>query len=101
VPDLRLTARSVEDIERLAAFLELNAPFEAAATYSLIFEALALLRRHPLIGRPVESGLRELVISRGRTGYVALYYLDVTADAVVVLAIRHQREIDYRDADLG
>jgi len=101
VPGLRFTARSVEDIERLAEFLALDAPFDAAATHALIFEALALLPRHPLIGRPVENGLRELVISRGRTGYVALYYRDLAEDAVVVLAIRHQREIGYRDADLG
>jgi hypothetical protein len=32
-----------------------------------------ILKRHPEIDRPVEDGLRELVISRGRTGYVALY----------------------------
>jgi hypothetical protein len=41
------------------------------------------------------------VISRGRTGFVALHGLDLSEDAVVVLALRHQREIDYRDADLG
>jgi hypothetical protein len=35
----------------------------------LIEEAVTLLRRHPLIGRPVEQALRELVISRGKTGY--------------------------------
>jgi plasmid stabilization system protein ParE len=101
VPDLRYAPGAVEDGERLAAFPELNAPFEAAATDALLSEALALLKRHPLIGRPVESGLRDLVISRGRTGYVALYCLDLAEDAVVMLALRHQREVGYRDADLG
>jgi plasmid stabilization system protein ParE len=46
---------------------------------------------HPLLGRPAGHGLRELLISRGRTGYVALYQYDAATDAVVVLAVRHQR----------
>jgi hypothetical protein len=45
-----------------------------------------------MIGRPVEAGLRELLISRGRSGYVALYRYDPAADTAVVLAIRRQRE---------
>lgn len=52
-----------------------------------------MLGRHPLLGRIVESGLRELVISRGRTGYVALYRYDAIRDEVFVLALRHQREL--------
>jgi plasmid stabilization system protein ParE len=35
------------------------------------------------------------LISRGRTGYVALYRHEPIADAVLVLAIRHQRELGY------
>lgn len=46
-------------------------------------------------GRVVEAGLRELVISRGRSGHVALYRYDVAADLVLVLALRHQREGGY------
>ncbi|HUX25319.1 MAG TPA: type II toxin-antitoxin system RelE/ParE family toxin, partial [Burkholderiales bacterium] len=38
---------------------------------------------------------RELVIARGRTGYVALYDWLEPIDAVVVLALRHQREAGY------
>ena len=33
------------------------------------------------------------MISRGKTGYIALYRYDEIRDAVRVLAIRHQREI--------
>jgi hypothetical protein len=39
--------------------------------------------------------MRELVISRGRTGYVALYDWLEAVDAVVILALRHQREAGY------
>jgi plasmid stabilization system protein ParE len=38
--------------------------------------------------------VRELVISHGRDGYVALYR--VRAGTVVVLAVRHQREAGYQ-----
>jgi len=51
-----------------------------------------VLKRHPLIGRPAEHGLRELLISRGRSGYVALYRYLVESDTGLILALRHQRE---------
>ena len=47
------------------------------------------------MGRPAEQGLRELVISRGRSGYVVLYRFDAAGDVVRLLAIRHQRESGY------
>jgi plasmid stabilization system protein ParE len=43
----------------------------------------------------VEGDLRELVISFGETGYIALYRFVVQKDEVRVLALRHQREIGY------
>jgi hypothetical protein len=39
-----------------------------------------------------EEGLRELLISYGKSGYVALYSYEQRQDVVLVLAIRHQRE---------
>lgn len=83
------------DLERLTDFLLASDALAAAETVDLIAEAVGLLSRHPLIGRPVELGLRELVISRGRTGYVALYSVEDEHNAVLVLAIRHQREAGY------
>ncbi|SCY10251.1 hypothetical protein SAMN05216420_102306 [Nitrosospira sp. Nl5] len=43
--------------------------------------------------------MRELIISRGRTGYVALYSLEEDQDAVLILAICHQREAGYLGQD--
>lgn len=54
-----------------------------------------MLAHHPLIGRIVTAELRELVISYGRTGYVALYRFLPVRGEVRILAIRHQRELDY------
>ena len=92
---LLLAKRAVADAERLADFLRESDPVAAAETVELLVSALGMLRQHPLIGHPAERGLRELVISRGRTGYVALYGYDELADRVVVYAIRHQREAGY------
>ena len=62
----------------------------------LIDGAINILARHPLIGRQVESGLRELVISQGRTGYIALYSYEAHHDVILVLAVRHQRQAGFR-----
>jgi plasmid stabilization system protein ParE len=45
----------------------------------------------------VRGDIRELVISSGRTGYVALYRLRNGVATVEILTIRHQREAGYRD----
>jgi plasmid stabilization system protein ParE len=74
--------------------LLLNRPEYAVETVDLVLVALSVLERHPLMGRPVAHGMRELVISRGRSGYLALYVHDAAADVVFVLALRHQREQD-------
>ena len=86
---------ATEDLERLVDFLTLSQPEDAITTVDLIVDAIQILSQHPLIGRPIEQGLRELVISRGKTGYLALYQDDEATDLLVVLAIRHQRERGY------
>jgi len=91
--------QALNDLERLADFLLASDAQAALETLDLIEEAVGVLKRHPLMGRPVENEMRELVISRGRTGYVALYSFEVMHDAVLVLSIRHQREAGYWSAD--
>ena len=83
---------ALQDLERLADFLVQSDPDAAGATIDLIARAISMLEEHPLVGRPAEASMRELVISRGRTGYVALYSFEAAHDVVLVLAIRHQRE---------
>ena len=69
---------------------------ERAASFAAgIQSAVDSLAAHPLIGRRIEGDLRELVISFGVTGYIALYRFVVRRDEVRVLALRHQREIGY------
>jgi len=92
---LTFSNRALTDLERVVAFLAVHDPAAAIETVDLIAEATAILARHPLIGRKAEAGLRELVISRGASGYVTLYRFDEARDVVRVLAIRHQRELGY------
>ena len=80
------SARAVENLEN---------PAGAFAAAEAIESAVNTLAAHPLVGRRIEGDLRELVISFGVTGYVALYRFVVQDDQVRVLALRHQREIGY------
>lgn len=91
--------RALADLASLTDFLIGIDPPAVAETVGLIAEAVELLARHPLIGRPVEHDLRELVISRGRTCYVVLYSFEEDQDTVLLLAIRHQREAGYWGQD--
>jgi plasmid stabilization system protein ParE len=88
--------QALADLDRLFDFIAVENPIAAGAAGAVILEAIGILERHPLIGRPVRGNLRELVISHGRAGYVALYRVSARADSVEVLAIRHQREAGYR-----
>jgi plasmid stabilization system protein ParE len=87
-------SRSLADLDQLVDFL-LEADDDATDVVRLIAEVVDVLANHPLMGRPVEQGLRELVISQGKSGYVALYSYEREKDVVLLLAIRHQKEAGY------
>ena len=89
------SARAIENLERAFEFLLAENPAAAIAVVQAIESAVNTLAAHPLVGRRVEGDLRELVISFGATGYVALYRFVVQEDEVRVLALRHQREIGF------
>jgi len=97
VTRLVFSPSALQDIERLAEFLMESDPGAASATAGVLTGGLKILEDHPLVGRPAELGYRELLISRGRTGYVALYKYEVERDAAIILAIRHQREGGFLD----
>lgn len=88
-------SRALSDLERISDFLSENGLEAQLEALDLIDEAITILARHPLIGRQAEHGMRELLISQGRTGYVALYSYETHSDAVLILAVRHQREAGF------
>ena len=62
----------VNDLTLLTDFLiqvDINA---ASVTIDLIEDAIAILKGHSFVGRTVDEEIRELGISRGVSGYVAL-----------------------------
>ncbi len=92
---VNFSERALHDLERIFDFLQQEAPEFALASGQLIVDATAVLQRHPLIGRPAPQALRELVISHGHTGYIALYRYLPALDRIDILAIRHQRECGF------
>jgi len=86
---------ALANLERAFDFLAEHDPDAAVDAASAIQSAVDALAPHPLIGRRLRGEIRELVISFGRTGYVALYRFVPARDEVRVLAIRHQRELDH------
>lgn len=91
------SGRALDDLQRLFDFLTRHDPQIARDSADAIRSAVEMLAAHPLAGRRVEAELRELVISYGKTGYVALYRFLPVADQVRMLAFRHQRELDFPD----
>lgn len=89
------TENALENLESLINFIVEEDPAAAATAAQIIRQTVSVLAEHPLIGRRVQGEIRELVISYGKTGYVALYRFLPEHSVVRVLAIRHQRELDY------
>lgn len=98
MPHVRLSARAQFDLARLKSFLANKDINAAKRAMMVIRDALIPLTHAPMIGRPIEDreDLRELVIDFGSSGYLALYRFEPTLDAVTILAIKHQREDDYK-----
>lgn len=94
---LSISREADQDIDRLTQFLLQSQPEYAFKAGQSIFKALDFLTTSPEIGRPCQLPLRELVISQGKSGYLALYIYDPIADDILVLRIRHQREIGHKN----
>jgi addiction module RelE/StbE family toxin len=86
---------ALDHLERAFQFLRDKNPDAAQSAATAIQSAVGNLAAHPLVGRRMEGDLRELIISYGHSGYVALYRFVISIDEVRVLAIRHQREIGF------
>lgn len=101
VPRLIVTEGAALGLARCRGFLESKNPEAARRAGQEIARRLAMLETNPAIGRPFEldAMFRELVISFGDSGYVALYRHEPGDDAIYVLAFRHQREAGYQGSN--
>ena len=95
---VRLTLEAVEDLKRLQAFLIDKDLAAATRAVDAIETAFELLEYSPFSCRKAWPGdrprLRELLIPFGSAGSVALFEIDGPRQ-VSILAVRHQREVDY------
>lgn len=94
---IKLTARAFSHLEKIFEFIAEQDPKRALDTIGRVREGIMILERHPLMGRVVEEGRRELVVSRGRTAHLVLYRWLPNDDVVLVLAIRDARQAGYAD----
>ena len=94
---VEVTSRALRDLERLFEFIAIEDPSRARQQLISVRRAFELLADHPLLGRSAEKGRRELVLSRGRLGYIAKYRWLPAEQVVLILAVRHQREAGYSE----
>lgn len=86
---------ALANLERAFAILAEHDPTTAVDAAVAIRNAVEMLSNHPMIGRRIQGEIRELVISYGKTGYVALYRFLPGQSLIRILAVRHQRELDF------
>jgi plasmid stabilization system protein ParE len=95
---LRLTLEAKSDLERWYGFLAEQDLEAAERALDVIDRAWTILEEFPFSCRKAEDFnpfVREIVIPFGSAGYVALFEIE-NQQTVTVLAVRHQREDDYR-----
>jgi plasmid stabilization system protein ParE len=100
---VQFSAAADGDLERLFDFM-LQRELDSAAgdldvperALQAIKEGIGFLKSSPFACRKLGESpfIRELVITFGRSGYVALYEI-VDDSTIIIGAIRHQREDDY------
>lgn len=93
---IQYTSKAIDDILRLVLLVLEVEPAYAEHVTDVIESGILVLQHHPQIGRCLsQEDTRELIISQGKSGFIALYKYEVFRDIINILAIRHQREVDY------
>lgn len=81
------------DVQRLYRFLAGKNLDAAKRAVQAVRQGVRVLGHQPQIGRPIEDmeeAYREWQVDFGDSGYVVRYR--VASEAVIILAIRHQKE---------
>ncbi len=94
---VRFTPEAQEDLFRLYDFQLEHDLVAAEKALDAITQGMLFLQKFPFSCRKATAEspfLRELLISFGATGYVALFEIE-SEKSVTILAARHQREEDY------
>ena len=76
---------------------DLGLPDIGEKALKTIYGALSILSNEPEAGRPAEDlepEHRELIVKFGKSGFSCVY--EVWPEFVLILAIKHQKEIGYK-----
>jgi len=96
MPRLIWSPSALHDVQRLYRFLAEQNPDAAGRAVKAVRAGVKVIAQHPEIGRPAEEmepEYREWLINFGDSRYLVLYRYD--ANAAVILAVRHQKEVGY------
>ena len=96
MPQVIFAPEAIRDLERLREFLRPGNPVAAEQAARTIIQSVQSLGEHPGIGRPIDDlpeDYRDWLIDFGDSGYIARYRID--GETIVVLAIRHQKEVGF------
>lgn len=87
-----------QDLQRLQHFLKTKNRLTTRKAGETILRAIQQLKTLPDIGRPVPNLTQEhqeMIIGFGGSGYMILFRHDRETDRIVILTIRHQKEVGY------
>ena len=93
---VRWTDNAIDGLARIHVFLADIDPDVAQQALNAIGAGVDILEQFPNAGRPaddLEPDHHELLIPFGSSGY-ALFY-EVTGETVLILAVKHQKEVGY------
>lgn len=95
---IKYTEQAINDLQRLANFLENVAPEKVDNAINTIISKIDMLVNMPLLGVFVPNqkidNLRKLSIPYGKNAYIVLYSYNETENLVIIQTIRHSRELE-------
>ncbi|KAF0807549.1 hypothetical protein A167_02881 [Alcanivorax sp. S71-1-4] len=96
MPQVIFAPAALRDLQRLRDFLRPKNVDAARRAGEAIRQGVQVLSAHPQMGLLVEDlpeQYREWLIDFGDSGYVVRYC--IADDAVIILAVRHQKEVGF------
>lgn len=93
MPQVVLTEHAAADLRRIYDFLVEKNEQAARNAVKAVKNALSVLAQFPASGRFFDDEFRKWSVSFGDSGYTVLYRIE--PDIIVIVAIKHQRELAY------
>ncbi|PVE44159.1 type II toxin-antitoxin system RelE/ParE family toxin [Limnohabitans planktonicus] len=96
MPQVIWSPEALLDVQRLYRFLAPKNMDAAKRAVRAVRHGVKVLGLQSSVGRPIEDmpvDFREWIIDFGDSGYVARYRIN--SDVVIILAVRHQKEVGF------